>query len=286
MAPRDSPAAKMPRPGSRAGRRAPPIEYRTLALRCPVCHAEINAEVPDSVSPHARETDLRPLFASLDPLPWFIHACPSCRYTAYREGYEGRRMDWDEVESQVPLKVGDRPPPGRFLPDELELDDLRRWLRRGELVRGVTEGCEPFGAERYVLGARCYEFLRDSDGLGIADYYLRASWCARACGDPELERACQREAVNRLQGPQEAGRVPEPEKVRVLYLIAELSRRSGAFGQAVNAFSQLESMVDVDDAEGALFAHLAKRQLSLAVVKSDINAVIAEDEIGLEREDE
>ncbi|MBI5549084.1 MAG: hypothetical protein HY901_34805, partial [Deltaproteobacteria bacterium] len=79
--------------------------------------------------------------------------------------------------------------------------------------------------------------------------------------------------------------VAEADKPRTQYLMGELSRRTGDFAQAVDLFSQLEADVDIEEDEGALFAHLARRQMALAVVKSDINAVIAEDELDFEREE-
>jgi hypothetical protein len=287
MAERDSSEARMTRSGTRANRGALPIEYRTLALRCPVCRAEFNAEVPNGGEPEARETDLRPLYRAVDPIPWWIFSCPSCRYTTYRQGFElSHREDGadgaDEAES---LRVGDRPPPALPVPDSASLDDLRRWIHRGELARDIAEGREPFGAERYLLGARCHEFLREDEPLAIADYYLRASWCARSAADRAQERAYQREAARRFLALLDSGPLPEAERARTLYLAAELSRRSGAFAQAVDAFTQLDSTLDPDEAEGALLAHLARRQLALAVVKSDINAVIAEADVGLEGED-
>lgn len=283
MALRDSSEGKATRPGARGVPGVFPVEFWTLALRCPVCRTELNAEVPAVGQAEARETDLRPLFGAMDPIPWSIHACPSCRYAAYRPGFESSHRD-EPAEDAEPLQPGDRFPARLLVPGDQALEELRRWIRRGELARGIAEGREPFGAERYILGARCHEFLREEDGLAIADYYLRASWCARSTGDRAQERACQRETAQRLLALLEAGHVPEPERARALYLAGELSRRSGAFAQAVDAFSQVESMVDRDEEEGALFAHLARRQLALAVIKSDVNAVIAEADVGLERE--
>ncbi len=286
MALRDFSEAKTTLPGARALRGVPPIEFRTLSLRCPVCRTELNAEVPALREPETRETDLRPLFEGMDPIPGSIYACPSCRYAAYRVGFEGAHLEDFADDGAETLRPGDRVPAALAVPEGQALEELRRWIRRGELARGIAEGHEPFGAERYLLGARCHEFLVEDDALAIADYYLRASWCARSTGDRPQERACQHEAAQRLLAALDEGQVPEEEKARALYLAAELSRRSGAFALAVDAFGQLESLVDRDEAEGALFAHLARRQLALAVVMSDVNAVIAEEDVGLERDGE
>jgi uncharacterized protein (DUF2225 family) len=260
-------------------------EYTTLGLRCPVCNTEFTLEMPLVVPPLGRDTDLRPLFEGADPIPSFIHCCPSCRYTAYRDGFQGRSEELEEDFELVSKRPGDRPPVHFSLPDEAELEDLRRWIRSGELVRGLAEGREPFGAERYLLGGRCYEYLRDDDPVGASDYYLRAAWCARSAGGKELEGQCQREAMSRLQTALDRTLLSEGDRPRALYLIGELSRRSGDFAKAVDLFSQLESAAETnEDEESALFAWLARRQLALAIVKSDINAAIAEDDLEHELE--
>jgi uncharacterized protein (DUF2225 family) len=264
--------------------RRPSAEYTTLSLRCPVCNTEFTLEMPLVVPPLGRDTDLRPRFDLADPVPSFIHCCPSCRYTAYRDGYHGRDEELEDDFELVSKRPGDRMPVHFSVPDEAELEDLRRWIRGGELMRGVAEGREPFGAERYLLGGRCYEYLREDDPVGASDYYLRAAWCARSGGGKELEQLCQREAIGRLQASVARSEIAESDKPRALYLIGELSRRSGDFARAVDVFSQLESSADNEDEESALFAHLARRQLSLASVKSDINAAIAEEQLDQELE--
>lgn len=263
---------------------AMPREFTTLALRCPVCNTEFTSEIPVYGEPEARDTDLRPRFGGVDPLPTLIHACPSCRFTAYREGYDNRRDEGEEDFEPLTRALGDRPPPTFGVPSDEELADLRRWIRRGNLAVGLPEGRDPFGAERYLLGARCYEYLKDDDVLGLADYFLRAAWCARASGDRETERSCQRDAATRFQEALDQLQVPESDRARVLYLIGELSRRSGDFARAVDAFTQLEGTVDADEEEDALFDHLARRQLALATVKSDVIGRIVPEELQSERD--
>ena len=265
-------------PGEKDSRPAP-IEYTTLLLRCPLCDTEFTSEVPSVPEPFGRDTDLRPRYPSVDPLPTLIQTCPSCQYTAYQEGYGARHEDEaEEEDAALTLKPGDRPPHRLGVPQDHDLEDLRRWVRHGDLVRGVVEGREPFGAERYVLGARIWEFLKEDEPYGAADYFLRGAWCARAQGERDQETACQREAISRLQSSLDRSLVPEADLPRTIYLLAELSRRCGDYAKAVDLFSQLDANADPDDEESALFAGLARRQLPLAVVKSDINAVIAEDD--------
>jgi uncharacterized protein (DUF2225 family) len=273
--------------GARGGvaARLPPIDYTTLALRCPVCNTEFTSEIPNVAEATGRDTDLRPRYSAVDPCATLIHTCPKCQYTAYQDGY-GTSLGEEAFEGGGAARPGDRPPQRFAAPEDEDLDDLRRYIRRGDLARGVAEGREAYGAERYILGARVWEFLRDDEPCGAADYFLRGSWCARSLGAGELERRCQRDAIRRLQSAVDQSLVPDADKARTLYLLGELSRRAGDFAKAVDLFSQLEANADPEEEEAALFAYLAKRQLALAIVKSDINAVIAEEEVGLERDEE
>ena len=269
---------------------SPPIEFITLSLRCPVCNTAFNSEIPNPGAPVGRESDLRPRFAGLDPLPSLIQSCPSCRYSAYHCGFDGRHEEVDELLDSLSRRLGDRPPTRMQPLEENDLDDLRRWIRRGSLTSDFAEGREPYGAERYVLAARCHEYVKDDDSLELADYYLRAAWCARASGQPELQRESQREAIVRFEiGLEDSTLVAEPDKPRILFLIGELSRRSGDFGKAVDLFTQLDGQnesVEADEDESVLFAALARRMLALAAVKSDVNAALPEEDLELEGDDE
>lgn len=268
-----------------AGGGKPPIEYATLALRCPLCNTEFTSEIPLVDAPEGRDSDLRPRYPVVDPLPTLIHSCPHCQYTAYQDAYGVKAPEADEEDAQLSLP-GDRPAQRFPMPEDEDLEDLRRLIRHGDLVRGVAEGREPYGAERYILGARIFEFLVDDDAYGAADYFLRGSWCARALQTPELERQCQREAIARFQHALDHSQVSESDRPRTTYLVAELSRRSGDFAKAVDLFSQLDANVDPEEDESVLFANLARKQLSLAVVKSEINATLSEEDLVVEREEE
>ncbi len=260
---------------------APPIEYLTLGLRCPVCGTAFTSELPRVSAPLARDSDFRPRFfdgdgATPDPLPVLIQSCPSCSYTAYPRGFEQTADDAEDELDLLDDGPFDRPAPQFEVPDEDDLEDLRRWIRSGELTDGIVAGREPFGAERYLLGARCYDFLCEEDPLALADFFLRGAWSARATGDRELELRCHREAIPRLQ--KALDEAADGEKARLTYLIAELSRRTRDFARAVDLFGQIDGLVDLDEREGVALSELARRQLALAMVMSDVNARMPSDD--------
>src|SRR4051812_20836719 len=106
-------------------------EFVGYRLRCPVCNTELFVEVPVGVIAAGRDTDFRPVFDGPDPIAAQMHACPSCRYSGYAVAFEHDAMDADDRE----LLRSDPPPLHPLqIPDEADLEDLRRWLRTGQLA--------------------------------------------------------------------------------------------------------------------------------------------------------
>lgn len=276
-------AVKVTRSGHEKGRTAPPVEFLTLGLRCPICSTAFTSELPIVSRSVGQDSDFRPRFSEVDgagpdPLTGIIQSCPSCHYTAYPHGFI-RTVEDDEEDLDLLELLDDgpfeRPAPQLRVPEDEDLEALRRWIRSGELTEGIVEGREPFGGERYLLAARCYDFLHDDDPLALADYYLRGAWSARSTGDRELEQRCLREAIPVLEKAlDDAG---DGEKARLTYLVAELSRRTRDFARAVDLFGQIEGLVDLDEREGLALAELARRQLALAMAMSDVNARLPDD---------
>lgn len=250
-------------------------EFVTCRLRCPVCSTEFSADEVHGAPVVGRDTDLRPLYEGPGPLLTHMHSCPGCRYSGYREAFETEPTDEDELIEEVVEEEASLPRPAVSVPDESDADDLRRYLRSGELAEGlVSEGTEPFGAVRYLLAARLHEYLNENDPLGCAHYYLRAVWSARATGDAALELDCLRELLLRLSNVLESEHLVEAERARLAYLTAEVARRAGDFGRALELFAQVELDADPDEEEGYMLSTLARRQALLAGAKSDVNAVI------------
>lgn len=240
---------------------------------CPVCALSFAVELPPRRDPPGRDTDFRPHHPRGDPDARKVFSCSRCRYSAYPRGWFHLEDsdDRDELD-EAALAPSAGPPEGE------ELDALRRYVQSGQMQHGLDIGDEPRDVERFLLAARCYEFVREDDPLGAADYYLRASWCARAQGRPALERSCQADAISRYQTALEANKVTSMERPRILYLVGELSRRTGDFARAVDCFREVDRLCDPDEEDGAFLAALARRQEALAIVKSDVNAIIARDE--------
>lgn len=252
------------------------VEFLSRTLRCPICNTGFLVEVPVGVAPVATETDFRPVFTGPDPVAADIAACPRCRYAGYSIAFESEPAE----EGEEPDRPGVPPPVEPLaLGEEDDLDDLRRWIRRGELVEGTDlANREPLAAERYLLAARCRDFLLGGEPLPLADLYLRGAWCARSAKRPDLERALLLEAVDQFDAALDEGKVPGPLKGRILYLTAELARRAGDFAHAVDLFGQVEGQVDLDEEEGLRLYRLSRRMESLASIQSAVPATMPSDE--------
>ena len=200
-------------------------EFVNRAVRCPVCQTAFTHDQPVAGAASGRDSDFRPVYAGRDPLPAQMLTCPTCRYSAYAEGFDAEGELGDD--ERLLLADSSGPRASSVLPDDDDVDQLRRFVKRREYLEGLAPGAEPFGAARYLLAARCHEFLEDDDHDGIIDLYLRASWCARLTHEVELEKRCQREVVarlrKRLDEKDEKKKLPDAERARALYLVAELS---------------------------------------------------------------
>jgi len=245
-------------------------------LTCPACLLQWSADVRADAPRSGWDSDFGPRFADGVALAQGVHTCPGCRYSAPPEGFLGDDAHpasadgprW--TERWQPLK------PVRVLPpDPEEVPVLRRWLRRGEALGGLElDGGEPYGGERWLIAARCHEFLHDSDPLGVADLCLRGAWCARAEDRRPLERRCLEAAIEHLDTAVAMDLVDEDEQVRIAYLVAELCRRVGDYPRAVDLFDEVLTGADPDDDEGAFYLAMAGRQQSLAMVQSDVDTTL------------
>lgn len=173
--------------------------WAAISLRCPVCGRRFQSADVQSVEKVGRDSDFRPHFVGLDPLPLLVHTCPGCLFTARAGDFEGHMeisRDW----------VAERPA-------RLE------WTGEGQLR----------GSDKFRLAAQCYERRRKAQESVIGELFLQASWCARKEGRREVEQECQEAAIDHYNRALERHEIPEEEVPVVLYLVGELYRRLSKF---------------------------------------------------------
>jgi uncharacterized protein (DUF2225 family) len=179
---------------------------REASLTCPACGTTFKVHVVGSCGYVGQDTDFRPHYWGLDPLPLFVHTCPKCLFSGY-EAHFGAAVS----------------------------EELRRWLVE---EHGLGRLQSDASSRRYTLAARCREQAGDGP-VAVADLYLRASWCARSEEDRAMERLSQRRAVERFERALEAGAVPADQTDAITYLAGELYRRLGDFELAVGCLARV-----------------------------------------------
>lgn len=163
------------------------------------------------------DTDFLPYYASEDanPLLYHIQICPNCGYSFS-----------EEFTSYFP--AGGK---------ELMIESVcSKW------------GGQSFSSERtiekalstYKLAIYCAS-LKKEKNVTVAGLYLRLSWLYRITGNAEQEKRFAALAMHAYieSYTTDDFKGSKMSEVRVLYLIAELSRRTGQTEQAIKYFSRV-----------------------------------------------
>jgi len=225
--------------GRRARGESTPPRARPLQLTCPVCDSGFTTQVFAATGCAGQDTDFRPRFPEGDPLPHLVHVCPECGYGAMRDGF-------DEVEPVV-----------------------REWV----LAQGLGAQTPCGGAERWLRAAACRSVALAHTPDELGQLYARAAWCARAQGERELERRCQRDAVLAFERALAEGYVGEDDQQMILYLVGELYRRLGLFPLARVMLERAGQVAGVGKYGDAL-SRLVERQLRAAEERCSDNMQI------------
>jgi uncharacterized protein (DUF2225 family) len=167
-----------------------------IHLTCPACRTQFASRLITSCGNRGQDTDFRPHYWGLDPLPHFVHTCPSCEFSGLTDdfvepGTEAERVDHDE-------------PPAR------PFDDTP-------------------GSRKYELAAERYAAAQQPEHRLVGDLYLRASWCARLEAAPAREASLQRQAILHFEAALEDPDLGRDERAVITYLAGELYRRVGCF---------------------------------------------------------
>lgn len=192
-----------------------------IELTCPVCeHAFRSQTVVATNGFGGKRTDFHERAAGMQPLPYFVHLCPTC-------GYAGVTGDYaDEVD------------PSDLLKEQV-------WCELAPALRHAL----PSGSLKYEHAAKVAEWL-GSDPRYLADLFLRAAWCCVDEGDTEAERFFRRKAAWRFADALASydGVAPE-ERAVITYLVGELWRRIGDDDQADRWFDLVADEVTEPSAQ-------------------------------------
>lgn len=221
-------------------------------FECGCCRYQFDDAVIGSCGYANKDSDFRPNYWGMNPLPYFIHSCPRCGYTAY--------------------DIGSIPPAA-----------LQVWLVKGgmqfvltQLEESIRQAAQQYGSgwQKYLRAVICAE-QAGLDTLKIADLFLHMAWTARSEEAFSAERYAQRRALHYFRQAFEAELVPGAMQPEVLYLIGELYRRVGEF---VPAQARLEAAIAAAERrDNEDIARLARHQHHLAQNGNAANAIIGEE---------
>lgn len=173
-----------------------------VAYLCPKCQTLFATMVVSSCSYAGKDTDFRPQYTGINPLPLFVHRCPNCNFVGREDEFE---KPMEEISDEACVQ----------LPQDPFDDGVQRYSDMAE--RMVVEGAEK---------------------LDIADVYLKAAWCARIDGQSEAERTALGKAAQLLTEALAEGSIEPELRAIFIYLVGELHRRCERFDQALNFFEQ------------------------------------------------
>ncbi|MBX4199067.1 DUF2225 domain-containing protein [Candidatus Parcubacteria bacterium] len=187
-----------------------------IDLQCPICETSFRSRTVVSTNSFGgKRTDFHERAAGTQPLPFLIHMCLRC-------GFSGpERCFTEDVEVSPTLKE-------------------RVWR---ELAREINTGSNPTGSEKYEAAAKVAEW-RDMGPRYVADFLLRAAWCAVDEGDTEAERFYRRKAAWKFEEALASYDEVGPDERAVLtYLVGELWRRVGDLATAHTWFNRVHNEV-------------------------------------------
>lgn len=203
------------------------------AMICPKCRLLFKSIVITSFGYSGKDTDFCPHYWGFNPLPHFVHRCPSCGFVAYGGEFE------------EPLQRVSK------------LQDFNK----------LPEDPNDSGINRYSDAATYYA-EKGADKLLVADCYIRAGWCARFEGRKEEERIMLTKAAQWFTEALEEGIANARQRAVIAYLIGELHRRCERFDEALEFFERAKR----ESAEEWL-SFAIERQAELASKRNSSNTI-------------
>jgi len=199
--------------------------FRT-ALKCPVCDTPFETEVLGSCGYTDKDSDLCPRYWGENPLPHFVHCCPTC-------GYAGHEDDF-----------------------EVEVTAALREQVKKKITPRLSGAVSPLDKWRFAVW--CGEWAK-RPSLDLGRMCMTASWCCRFLGEWREEQKYQKRAIRFLTAALKADEVRDEERAVYTYLIGELYRRLGDTEWAEVWLAKVPGEV-VDKDEQQWLLNLAARQ--------------------------
>jgi uncharacterized protein (DUF2225 family) len=182
-------------------------ELSLADFTCGFCGQKFTDKIIWSTNVMEQDAELRPLTMGLDPLPYYVHACPHCGYT-----------DGDPVQLTDPEKAA-----------------IGKFLTAYRQDHGGTVA----GAGKYEVLANVY-IIRKLPAEKIAYAYQRAAWLADDSHDEAAARRYRAATLEYLVKALENHGVEAKKVPTLTYLAGELNRRLGRFDEALQWFSRVK----------------------------------------------
>ena len=210
-----------------------------IHLRCPVCETRfqsLSANVTNR--PGECRSDFREEGSGKHALPYLVHVCVSCCYAGHSDQFDDAVDIGPALRARVYAELSPRLP-------------MR--AAAGAPVLPLP------GSEKYEAAAMIAEW-QHADARYVAELWLRAAWCCEDESDIEAERYYRRKAAWAFDEALETyDEVPSNERATIVYLVGELWRRIGDYGQANRWFARVPAEI-IDFKAQQYILSVARRQ--------------------------
>ena len=193
-----------------------PQVYNSTII-CPICELdfEMGKVRTKTIRQTGQETDLCPIYEGENPLFYDAVVCPYC-------GFAQIGTTFDKVSSREIKIVKEKLTP--------------KWMPRDfEMTRTLEQAIDA-----YKIVLLNYQ-VRQVPASDMAKLCMRLAWMYRFRGEPDIERKYLEHAFRYYQDTflKENLPVGKLDEFTVMYMIGELARRLGQYGESVNWFGKL-----------------------------------------------
>jgi hypothetical protein len=179
-----------------------------VEVTCALCGEVFDAREMTGFEPAAaQDTELR-TYSPVDPWKHLLHTCPACGFTDYDHHVDLDDTVKTRIRAYLTMYCRDQDPDA-FVP----------W-QQFEVLAEMSR----------LIG-------KPSSEVGKA--YLRAAWMADDDRDDDRATSFRKQAIELFVQSLEKGEAPPGETPFIVYMVAELKRRTGEFDEALEWFKKI-----------------------------------------------